>query len=216
MVLPINDNTMKIYIFILLLISITSIAQTKRYHCFEPTASDNVITRWNIPKDSLNFFKWYVEETSDKQVRVTELKFMIKGKVGGNNLCYNSNFNKYVYHDTYTIIENLLNDDGTPISGSECEMAYKTIYKLDKKLFLIKTIEYQHLDKVKMKKESIDSTATLEAANFVSYYFKSYSKLNRHFPMSRKAQGENILDSFKRDELENIEYTDALKCIISR
>ena len=207
---------MKLITTILLFISITTVAQTKRYHSFEPTASDNVITRWNIPKDSIKFFKWYLEETSDVQGRVTELKFMSDGKVGGNKLCYNSNFIKYIYPDNYTIIECLLNDDGTPMIGTECDMAYKTIYKLDKKSFLIKTIEYYRLDKVKMKKKPIDSCATHEGANFVSYYFKSYSKLNRRFPMSRKAQEESILDLFKNDELEYLEYTDVLKCTISK
>ena len=199
-------------ITILLLLSIKTFAQTKKYHSYVPTVSDNVITRWNISKDSLKYFKWYVEETSDKQSRVTELKFMTNGKVGGNRLCYISNFIKYSYPDNYTIIEYQLNDDATPIIGAECDMAYKIIYKLDKKLYLIKTVEFYRLDKVKTKKESIDSTTTHEGANFVSYYFKSFSKLNRHFPMSRKAQEENLLEYIMGNELESLEYTDALKC----
>ena len=204
---------MKLITTILLFISITTVAQTKRYHSFEPTVSDNVITRWNIPKDSIKFFKLYLEETSDVQGRVTELKFMSDGKVGGNKLCYNSNFIKYTYPDNYTIVEYLLNDDGSPINGSECETAYKTIYKLDKKQYLIKTEEFYFFDKLKMKKESIDSTANHEGAMFVSYYLKSYAKLNRRFPLSIKAEKENLFSEI--NSLDSLEYADALKCRIS-
>ena len=220
---------MKLITSILLIISITTVAQTKRYHSYEPTASDNVITRWNIPKDSLKFFKWYVEETSDKQGRVTELKFMYEGKVGGNFLCYLPDIVRYSYPDDMTIVEFILNSDGTPMIGTECEMPCKTIYKLDKKFYIIKAEEHYCFDNPKMKKEGlkenleiekeflkkqlVDSTAKEEAARFVSYFLKSYTKLNRRFPLSKKAEKENLFSELSG--LDSLEYEDALKCRIS-
>src|SRR6266446_7554698 len=87
--------------------------QKVSYHQFEPTASDYKIIRWNIPKDSLKFFQWYVEEQTDNKGRVVELQFLENGDWLRRRLCYLPDFVTYQYPDKKTIVECLYNSDSS-------------------------------------------------------------------------------------------------------
>lgn len=217
---------MKNIYLIAILSTLTSVCscQPKLYHEYYQTASDYQIKRWNIPKDSLIFFKNYVEELTDKKGRVTELRFLENGKLEKGRLCYLPDIVKYSYPNNNTIIEMLFNADGSKMNGLECEVFYKTVYKLDKKLFITSAqIEY-YIDTTKIKENGIsdsdikiemdfikknvsDSLTNSDAAKFVQFYLKSYSKFNRHFPV-----GNNF--SFNSWTENSIEEIDAKKTLL--
>ena len=60
--------------------------QQTLYHEYYESASDFAITKWNCDKNDLS--DMYVIETIDRNNRVTELKFMHKGKLNNGSLCY--------------------------------------------------------------------------------------------------------------------------------
>lgn len=210
----------------LILISLTNLSfcQTNKYHEYYQTASDYKIVRWNIPKDSLTYFKRYVEELTDNKGRVVELRFLENGVLSKGRLCYLPDIVRYSYPNKNTIIETLYNADGSKMNGLECEVYYKTTYKLDKNNFINSAqIEY-FVDSINIKREGItdkdikvemdfinknvsDSLTNSDVAKFVQFYLKSHSKLNRQFPINNK---------FTYGWTENdIEEIDAKKCLVT-
>lgn len=198
------------------------ICQSKKFHEYYQTSSDYKIVRWNIPKDSLSFFKRYVEELTDSKGRVIELRFLENGGFSNGRLCYLPDIVKYSYPNKNTIIETLYNADGSKMNGLECEVYYKTTYKLNNNKFIESAqIEY-FIDTINIKRAGIsdsdieiemnfmkrnisDSLTNSDAAKFVQFYLKSHSKLNRQFPVSKK---------FIYDWTENdTEELDAKQCL---
>jgi hypothetical protein len=211
----------------MVLISLTNLSfcQTKKYHEYYQTASDYKIVRWNIPKDSLTHFKNYVEELTDSKGRVVELRFLENGELSKGRLCYLPDIVKYNYPNKYTIVETLYNADGTKMNGLECEVYYKTTYILNNNNFIESAqIEY-FVDSINLKREGIsdkdieiemnfikknvtDSLTNSDAAKFVQFYLKSYSKLNRQFPVNNKFAYYGWTEN-------NTEEIDAKKCLIT-
>lgn len=173
------------------------------YHQYEPTVSDYRIVRWNIPKDSLKFFRRYVEEQTDEKGRVVELRFLENGDWLKDRLCYLPDFVTYQYPDNKTIVECLYNSDSSKMNGLECEVEYKTVYTIDGNYNITKARREYFADTSEMiengfssrdiniemtflKKDISDSITLSDATGFVVYYLKSFSKLNRQFPVSKK------------------------------
>ncbi len=202
----------------------SSFAQTKTsYHEYYQNASDYFIVRWNIPQDSLNFVESYIEELTDNQNRVLKLKFLEKGELFKDRLCYLPDFVEYNYPDDRTIIETLYNADGSKMNGLDCEGYYKTTYKLNDS-FIIESAQIEYfIDTVKVNrnltsediktemdyinKNMVDSSSNILASYFVRYYLMSYSKYNRKFPVNKNF-------TFVWDE-NNQENIDVRKCLIS-
>jgi hypothetical protein len=196
------------------------------YHQYEQSASDYNIIKWNINKDSLAFYKWYVRETIDNKGRVSRLDFLESGQLNKNRLCYLPDFIIYKYPDCNTIIEELYNADGTPMNGIECEVPYKRIYRIDKGCNIISLQLDYYVDSVsilkagqtskdvkieldyinKVKNEVSTGIYKEFNASFIWFYFKSYMKYNRKFPVKQDFKKEHI-------SVDNIENRDALNCI---
>lgn len=209
---------------LLFLCSNDAFCQANRYHEYRQTASDFEIVRWNIPKDSLANFNMYVAEIADGRGRVTELRFLENGGLSKERLCYLPDMVKYEYPTDNIIVETLYNADGSKMIGLECEVYYKTTYKLDENMFILKAqIEY-FADSAYMKqngfsdediktemdfvKASIfDPTTNADAAKFVRFYLKSYSKLNRKFPVSKSF-------AYYGWPEKDAEEIDARKCLV--
>lgn len=217
---------MKHLLFILfLLICLSDFAQTKSYHEYHPTASDNEVIKWNISKDSIKLVRWYIEETTDKFSRVVELRFLKNGKLRANTLCYLPDIVKYFYPDKKTIIETFYSSNYTPVNSLECEAPYKIIYKLNDNFQIIKARVKFHFDEAEMLKEGFsrkdilveynalkkqmkDSSFNESYSKFISYYLKSFSKYNRQFPINVTVKQQEIFS-----DIDNAEFIDAAKCL---
>jgi hypothetical protein len=132
---------------------------------------------------------------------------------------------KYEYPTDNSIVETLYNADGTKMNGLECEVYYKTTYKLDENMFIRRAqIEY-FVDSAYMKQNGFsdediktemdfikasvfDPTTNADAAKFVRFYLKSYSKLNRKFPVSKSF----AYYGWPEKDMEEI---DARKCLVT-
>ncbi len=212
--------------FLLILASNLCFCQSKKYHEYYQTASDYEIVRWNIPKDSIKYFKRFVEEIADRKGRVTELRFLENGNLSKGRLCYLPDIIKYSYPNKKTIIETLYNADRSKMNALECEVYYKTTYKLNNK-YSIESAQIEYfVDTINIKKDGItskeiqiemnfinknasDSLANTDAAKFVRFYLKSYLKLNRKFPINIKFTNYDWPEN-------NTEEIDAKKCLIIR
>lgn len=203
----------------------TSFSQKKLYHEYHPTASDNVVTRWNIGKDSAKLVKWTIEETTDKLGRVIEIKFLEDGKLGANTLCYLPDIVKYSYPDKNTIVESFYDSRNMATNSLECESPSKIIYKLNDKEQIVQANVKFNFDEAGMiqegfskesiateyaalKKQMTDKSYIESYAKFVSYYLKSFSKLNRRFPINVKLKKEEFFS-----QLDNAESIDAALCL---
>ena len=209
--LPVIMRKMRhILISILIFSGITSFGQTKQYfHKFYETASDIHISEWNIDKDKLP--SAYVQETVDSNNRVIELKFFKNKTLKYDHLCYIYVWIKYEYPDENTIIEYFLDSNGEENAEIECEMPSKTIFKLSKdKRKIINTKSEYNIDREfylnngwteKDLNGIIESLKSEESIyRIVSYYDKSYYKLNKIFPVSKDFQIEQFLFSNKEKE----------------
>jgi len=202
------------HILISILISsvIISFGQTKQvFHKFYETASDIHISEWNIDKENLPLA--YVQETVDSINRVIELKFFTNKSLKYEHLCYISVWIKYEYPDENTIIEYYLDSNGEENAEFECDMPSKTIFKLskDKRKIINTKSEYNinrefYLNKGWNEKELNEIIESLKSGNsidrVISYYDKSYYKLNKIFPISKDFQIEQF--SFSKNEKEEI------------
>ncbi|MEZ5069518.1 MAG: hypothetical protein R2751_00775 [Bacteroidales bacterium] len=179
-----------------------------------------------MPKDSSVIFKWIVKESYDECGRVTRLDFLENGKLINKKLCYLPAYVTYEYPDSKTIIEELFESDGQPMNGVVCEVPYKRIYSIDDEHnitaleidYFIDTISIKQmgmnsrniqveLDYLKNTKQKVSEGDFSEFdANFVRYYFKSYSKYNRIFPI-RKGFNKELLSG------TGVENEDAYNCI---
>jgi len=197
-------------ISILILSGFTSFGQTKQYfHKFYETASDIHISEWNIDKDNLP--SDYVQETVDSNNRVIELKFFKNKTLKYDHLCYIYVWIKYEYPDENTIIEYYLDSNGKENAEIECEMPSKTIFKLskDNREILNTKSEYNidrefYLKNGWSEKELNGIIESLKSENhlnrIVSYYSKSYYKLNKIFPISKDFKIDQLLFSEKENE----------------
>jgi len=219
-------------LFVVFIFSIFPLlAQNKiLYHAYEPNASDYMITRWNIQKDSLSGYKWYVEETVNQDGRVVQLRFLENGNPCHFTLCYLSNIIKYEYPDSFHIIQTEYECDGiTPVNALECEVNYKTIYTLDSLHIVNVEIEY-FIDKKAALKDSeqyssIDDDNIKTEINYfeqhkkkldigndytcISYYSNSFAKYNGKYPINQKqenywmtkAENDEVYDKIQQDEI---------------
>jgi len=201
------------------------------YHAFEQTASDYMITKWNIPKDSLSAYKWYVEETVNNDGRVIQLRFLENGNPCKERLCYLADVVKYEYPDNFHIIESEFECDGITPNGRECEENYKTIYTLDSKTHIthieivdfidkdsiLKTGQYSGVDNKNMKieinnLEKQNRSSDIKDAS-INYYSNSFAKYNGKYPINKK-QGKYWKKNTQKEEGYNkIEMDEILKCI---
>jgi hypothetical protein len=176
-----------------------------KYHQFYESASDYKIRRWNIPQDSLQYFKNYLTELVDDKGRVIELRF------GQPALCGLPSIVKYTYPDDNTIIETLYEEDSSKINALYCEAYYKTTYDLDEQKFIKKAqVEFftdvdaakqsgLSTDDIKIEMDFInknthDSLFNADAAHYVLYYLNSYAKYNKKFPISKDFKGYKDLN----------------------
>jgi hypothetical protein len=180
------------------------------YHEFEETASDIHIVKWNIDKNELP--SNYVLETVDSKGRVIELKFFKNNTLKYDRLCYLSVWVKYEYPNENKIIAYFLNSEGNEDADFECEMPSKCIYELsaDKKIILDTKSEYNINKEFYLNNGWVEEelNKTLEYLNseqnihrIISYYDKSFNKMNKLFPVSN----EFIINDFVFSELEKEE-----------
>lgn len=155
---------------------------------------------------------------------MVELRFLEKGIYSSNRLCYLPDIVKYSYPNSNTIIETLFNSDGSKMNGLECEVYFKTTYKLNH-LFEIDSAQIEYfVDSIELikngilsakdikiemdfiNKSTVDSSMIAEASNYVKYYLKSYAKLNRKFPINAKKMNYDWTEN-------NPEEVDVKKCL---
>lgn len=209
--LPVIIKDMKLLLTsLLILIGILTHGQTKQYfHEFYETASDIHINKWNIDEENLPLA--YVQETVDSKNRVIELKFFTNKSLNYDHLCYISVWIKYEYPNDTTIIEYYLDSNGEENAEIECDMPSKTTFILsqDRKRILKTKSEY-NFDKhfylnngwTETELNEIIETLTSEKRTdlVISYFSKSYQKLNKLFPVSKDFKIEQILFSEKEKE----------------
>ncbi|RXQ87120.1 hypothetical protein EO244_16705 [Ancylomarina salipaludis] len=199
------------------LIGFICLGQTKTfYHEFYETASDIHIKKWNINKANLP--SAYVQETVDNQNRVIELKFFKNGTLDYTHLCYVSVWIKYEYPDNNTIIEYYLNSKGQENAEFECEMPSRTTfklsenqkiilsteskYKIDKSFYIENDFEESQLNEII---KSLESQANTDRV--VSYFCKSYYKMNGIYPVSNEFDINDLMFS----DVEKAEIEKSLK-----
>lgn len=172
------------------------------FHEYYETSSDQHIKRWNIGKDSLP--SNYVMEIIDNKGRVVELKFFKNNSLKYDKLCYLSSWIKYEYPDDKTIITYFLNFEGDEDADIECEMPSKFTYTLsdDKKTILDTKSEY-NFDKDFYLQNGWNENELNSALNYlksekrnhrlISYFDKSYNKMNGVFPVSHNFKIEELM-----------------------
>jgi len=229
----ISKSVFILFIF-LSFITFPMLAQNRiLYHAYEQTASDYVITKWNISKNSLSAYKWYVEETVNQDGRVVQLRFLENGNPCHFSLCYLSNIIKYEYPDSLHIIETEYECDGiTPVNALYCEVNYKTIYTLDSlhiinveieyfidKKGALKSGEYSSIDNADMKTEIDYFERHKKSLNIdkefpvINYYSQSFAKYNGKYPINQKQEMYWIKNANNEGGNNKIEMNEILKSI---
>jgi len=225
--MKINIHFAKRFLFLIVVVLFSingnknAIGQTIIYHEYYSTASDFMIVRWNIPKDSLKFVEEYVEEKIDKEGRVVQLQFLEKDKPLKSRLCYLPDIVKFEYPNDTTIIEYLLEADSAKMNAMDCQVAYKTVYTINKEYIITNAKFEYYIDTTFVhggepqtseniaieldffRRNLVDSTVNADARSFVRWYSESYAKLNRHFPVSKEFSTYNWLD-YKFEESKDI------------
>ncbi|WP_323756351.1 SH3 domain-containing protein [Roseivirga sp.] len=172
----------------------SGLSNKKLYHEFERTASSFRTSKRNISPSELPVH--YFVETIDNKGRVIDIRFMYKGKIIDNHLCYLAPWVKYEYPDPYTVISYNLNSDGSKLSDIECDLWYKSTYTLnaEQTKILNTHIEYS-IDTAQLIKYGWEKEELFEALNdlrnrdqpkpiMINDFDKSSSKLNGKFPIS--------------------------------
>ena len=183
-------------VVILLIISIIFCVQGKAQktlnHLYYSTASSWDIAEWNVVKSYSK--RTILEETVDKYGRVIELKFLLDGEIVNAPLCYLASRVVFEYGEN-TITEILYHKYDT-IIANECEMYYKTIYHLDNDGYIIRRERFNKFDTKNYSKESIeslkrfipeyeDSIMTEKSQIQIDYYYHSFAKYNKKYPVSK-------------------------------
>ena len=215
----VSSNYMKTILLLLVLtVSFaTCYSQTKIvYHQFEPTASDNVIIRWNIHSDSLP--KRFVRETIDNTGRVIELKFYENNSLDYQRLCYLLTWIKFEYPNDTIIVQTNLNANGDKVCDLECGVPSQTTYHLtrDQKTIISSTnecfIDTAFYLKYGLTMESIiKSLSEIKRSDktvpIIGEYSKSIAKLNGKLPVSKDFD----ISLFYFNETEKLEILKALR-----
>jgi hypothetical protein len=199
------------------LIRFACLGQTRTiYHEFYETASDIHIKKWNI--DKTNLPSAYVQETVDNQNRVIELKFFKDGTLHYDHLCFVNVWIKYKYPDNKTIVEYYLNSNGQEDAVIDCDMPSKTTFTLSENQKIILNIKSEYnvdksfyIKKGWNEKKIDDILKLLESEKhtdrFVSYFSKSYYKMNGIYPISNEFDINDLLLS----DVEKAEIQKSLK-----
>jgi|GEM_PF-5956006 len=209
-------------ILILLIYPLCLISQHISYHEFLYTSSSFNIVRWNISKDSLMTVPNYVEETTDKKGRVTQLRFLDHGHEIKSTLCYLATTVRYKYPNAHTIIALLFWGDARVDAG--CDLPYRTIYTIDKDLFITKERSDYDINTVQLKMSAADAKKAIEGlrkeveenskerGTSIDCYSLSYSKYKRHYPVSKN----HSFEGFEEWERNTAEYIDMVKCAVKK
>ena len=226
-------QAMIIIFFILCTLSLS--AQNKiLYHAYSPTSSDYMITKWNISRDSLSQYQFYVEETVNNKGLVALLRFLKNGDPCKDNLCYLADIVRFEYPNPSQIIETEYECDGTsPMNGLFCEVNYKTIYTIDQNYNIINAeIEYYINEEAAIKagvySSKNDKNLKIELDYFeeekkninleenyanIRYYPKSFAKYNGKYPIHKKHEEYWINKAEKEDWYDKVETDEVIKCI---
>ena len=99
-----------------------------RYHAFEPTASEPVLTKWNLDKpDSA---RWFIKETIDAKNRVAELAFFDRKGLFDGFTCFEPSIITFSYSRD-KIVQRCWYANHKPMRADECDVSYKTIFHLN-------------------------------------------------------------------------------------
>ncbi len=159
----------------------------------------------------------YVIETIDSQNRVTELKFMLNGKLNNESLCYLTAWLKYDYPNDTTIVLSYLNANGIPEANIECETPSSTTYFLssDRKKIKDSQTEYEFdpepyyqigWTKEFLKNVLVELKENNEMISLcIDYYSKSKTKLNGIFPVSAEFDlGKHYFNETEKKEIKTV------------
>jgi hypothetical protein len=186
------------------------------YHQFEETASSFKIIKWNISSDSLPYS--YVQETTDKQGRVIELRFYKNKSTEFVTLCYLFPWTKFEYPNDTTIIEYSLGGKGEKEDGLECSMPYRTVYHLSLDKRTIERTEQEiYVDTAFWMKEgwTVDSLKKAIDENkgenktcpVIGGFENSFAKLNGIYPTSKDFK----INDYYFSDIEKIEIEKAIR-----
>lgn len=187
---------MKLRLIIFTLFCITSVClgQKTIFHEYYNTASDVHIKKWNIDKNNLP--DQFIKETIDNRNRVTELKFYKNNSLIYSHLCFLNVWIKYEYPNDTTITAYFLDYNGKENAEIECGIPSKTSYILsDDTKYILNSISEYNLDNKELYLKNGWSEIELENAikelnsetnniSVIPYYSKSFSKLNKIYPVS--------------------------------
>jgi hypothetical protein len=211
-------------IILLILLSCNSEDKKRKilYHEYRPTSSSWDIIEWNIKNPSKKQF--VLKEIVDSLERVESLEFLMDGEIISPTLCYLANKITYKYEQNI-IIEKLYHSENE-LLATDCESWFKSTYHLDnigkiERIERFSKYDFSKMDSIEIQKWKNEWAPEYREVKpdsiklFVDYYYYSFAKMNRNYPVSEnnKLSEKNYDFYFGKTSISEPEKTSILEGI---